>query len=681
MMRVLQVLVSVLTKSLCKMCPLCSAGAQSGRPESHAADRGREPGRGRWSGPLRPPTGGQPAGESEKPAGSIEGDEAVEMVKFNFNVESLELVLYHNDPKQNLRLGELALRLMKASGKILNNGSMEVNTILTSCTLDDVRSGVDRVTSRMVGLKEENGHQAMIDVTFRQDPAERELVAVLQKLYLCVSVEFLMAVADFFLQALPQNPAAATLAAPSDKLPLRRNQKICPVSAASAVKTLLRVVIVDPEVVFVANLMNADAPALMASFQGDFNLLVEEDSTQKMRANLRDLKVLACPFIQSKEKKAVTTAEQSQESKADVSNLWSTMNVYNCNFWFLGVDQATEITESYKESDGSNEGETFTAQVKVVQVTLESGLGHRTVPLLLAESSFSGKAKNWSSLLQLKADMTLEVNYFNEVHAVWEPLIERVDSGRRRWNLELEVMLNTVFYPRIKKNPVMDKSPVHGDDFLFLPEPQSAISISSKDTLNITVSKCSLNVFQKLAECHLDTVRSPTSLWINPVDVSATSEVRCYRRRCQNLQSIGTAEPEKEFHVDLDAYRCQLFVRPAGALDGLYGSSSSCVAWKEQVHCSSEVQSVLQCPASDSNLLPLMVSTLAVPDDLQYITSHGEEDWDPAYVIHLHPVAALSNLLPYTVSYIMEVLQNAKYYVYTTIKALVLSCIHHPSTR
>lgn len=42
-------------------------------------------------------------------------------------------------------------------------------------------------------------------------------------------------------------------------------------------------------------------------------------------------------------------------------------------------------------------------------MTLESGLGHRTVPLLLAESSFSGLAKNWSSLLQLKADMTLEV--------------------------------------------------------------------------------------------------------------------------------------------------------------------------------------------------------------------------------------------------------------------------------
>lgn len=34
-----------------------------------------------------------------------------------------------------------------------------------------------------------------------------------------------------------------------------------------------------------------------------------------------------------------------------------------------------------------------------------------------------------------------QVNYFNETHAVWEPLLERVDGGRRRWNLEFEVKL------------------------------------------------------------------------------------------------------------------------------------------------------------------------------------------------------------------------------------------------
>lgn len=144
---------------------------------------------------------------------------------------------------------------------------------------------------------------------------------------------------------------------------------------------------------------------------------------------------------------------------------------------------------------------------------------------------------------------------------------------------------------------------------------------------------------------------------------------------------MGRAEPETELHIALEAYRwelaallwqrgksretrvlmpsvplrSQLFVRPAGCLDGQFGPSSSCVPWKEQVHSTSEVHSLLQCPASQGGLLPLMVNTLAVPDNLQHIASHGEEDWDPAYVIHLHPVATLRNYLPYTVRYMMEV--------------------------
>ncbi|XP_064870442.1 intermembrane lipid transfer protein VPS13C-like, partial [Oncorhynchus nerka] len=317
----------------------------------------------------------------------------------------------------------------------------------------------------------------------------------------------------------------------------------------SSPRTKLRAVILDPEVVFVANLMRADAPALVASFQCDFSLMLEPGGGpgapgggQSMTANLRELKVLACPFIRTNETKVVTTVlrpcsvfletkthpnqplsgcvtveeviikispvilntvmtitaamtakpkdEAAEEEKTEVGNLWSTMNIYACNYWFLGVDSASEVTESFSDQDGRNFGESFKVDVKVIQVTMESGLGHRTVPLLLAESSLSGTAKNWSSLLYLCSDMTLEVNYFNETHAVWEPLIERVEDGKRRWNLKLEM----------KNNPVQDKSPVPGDDFVVLPEPRTAINICSKDTMNITVSKCCLNVLTNLAK-------------------------------------------------------------------------------------------------------------------------------------------------------------------------------------
>uniref|UniRef100_A0A8C9TBJ3 Vacuolar protein sorting 13 homolog C n=1 Tax=Scleropages formosus TaxID=113540 RepID=A0A8C9TBJ3_SCLFO len=719
--------------------------------------------------------------------------------------------------QESLCLGELTLRLMKASGKMFSNGALEVSTILTACTLDDMRTGIQRVTSRMLGKRLEDSPDAMIDITYSQSDSERTVVAVLQKLYLCASVEFLMAVTDFFIQALPQSPGG--LPDKAGQLPLKQisEPKSSPEPKASTVPIL------DPEVVFVANLMKADAPAMVASFQCDF-CLESEDSTQKMRANLRELKVLACPFIRNKNDKAVTTVREcfwlasshenlqnvlmlegnpflillqispvilntvmtilaamkpkpkeveSVEETSDVTKLWSVMNIYESNFWFLGVDTASEITENFSEQDNSNAGETFAVDVKVVQVTLESGMGHYTVPLLLAESSLTGMARNWSSLLNVSADMTLEVNYFNEAHAVWEPLIERVDDGNRRWNLKLE----------LKNSPIQDRSPVPGDDFIMLPDPQTAVSICSKDTMNITISKCCLSVFTNLAKAFSEGTAStfdhslkekapfsirnalgvplfvqhsanlrlvgppsggrrheiavgqsvdlehsifePSSrgklsalqrqdsclfnLSLIPTGYSEITNIpvdkpgrRLYNVHGPNLQEtvsvlvqidategnkvitarsplqiknhfsvpftilkyctssrslvpIGVAEPEKECHVALDSYRySQLFLQPVGHLRGQYRESTTCISWKEHVHETSEVHSVLYCPASESNFLPLVVSTLAVPDDLCFISSHGEQDWDPAYIINLHPPVTLRNLLPYSIRYLLE---------------------------
>lgn len=64
--------------------------------------------------------------------------------------------------------------------------------------------------------------------------------------------------------------------------------------------------IMDPEIVFVANLKNANAPALVASFQCDFSLSTGP-LTQRMTAQVHDLKVLACPFIRKKGEKNITT--------------------------------------------------------------------------------------------------------------------------------------------------------------------------------------------------------------------------------------------------------------------------------------------------------------------------------------------------------------------------------------
>ncbi|KAF6715265.1 Vacuolar protein sorting-associated protein 13C [Oryzias melastigma] len=150
--------------------------------------------------------------ESEKPNDCSEEEEALGTVKFSLSIESLGLILYSNDPEQPLeqqhqqerRLGELTLHLLRVSGNIQSNRNLEVSIILTNCTLDDLRAGMERVTTRMVRRRQEDSSEPMIDVTYRQAPAEKELVLILQKLYLCASVEFLMAVTDSSFKLCPK---------------------------------------------------------------------------------------------------------------------------------------------------------------------------------------------------------------------------------------------------------------------------------------------------------------------------------------------------------------------------------------------------------------------------------------------------------------------------------------------
>uniref|UniRef100_A0A8C0HTI9 Vacuolar protein sorting 13 homolog C n=1 Tax=Balaenoptera musculus TaxID=9771 RepID=A0A8C0HTI9_BALMU len=752
-------------------------------------------------------------------------------LQFDFHFESLSIILYNNDPSQesklsfhndSFRLGELRLHLMASSGKMFKDGSMNVNIKLKTCTLDDLREGIERATSRMIDKKNgQDNNSSMIDISYTQDKNGSHVDAVLDKLYVCASVEFLMTVADFFIKAVPQSPENM---AKESQIPLRQTAlaKIKMEKDDSVRPNMtLNAKITDPEVVFVANLTKADAPALTASFRCNLCLSTSK-LEQMMKASVRDLKVLACPFLREKRGENITTVlqpcslfmkkctwasgkedinieveefiikispiilntvmtimaalspktkeDESKDISKETEHIWGVKSISDYNSWFLGVDMATEITENFRDIENPVIEENCAVVVQSVQVTLECGLGHRTVPLLLAESKFSGNVKNWTSLMAASADMTLEVHYYNETHAVWEPLIERVE-GKRPWNLRLAV----------KKNPVQDKSLMPGDYFILLPEPETEIDISSGDTMNITISKSCLNVFSNLAKgfsegtastfdyslkdrapftvtnsvgvpikvqpnhnlrvmgsleksdvCDVDAgqkleleyasmepscqgklstlSRQESSLFSltfaphgytevtkvpvarpgrrlynvwNPnashsdslvVQIDATEGNKVitlrsplqiknhfsiafiiykYVKNVKLLERIGVARPEEEFHVPLDSYRCQLFIQPAGILENQYKESTTYISWREELHRSKEIRCMLQCPSTEVNFLPLIVNTIAVPDELSYICTQ-RKDWDPAYIIHLYPTVTLRNFLPYSLRYLLE---------------------------
>ncbi|NWI85207.1 VP13C protein, partial [Pitta sordida] len=749
-------------------------------------------------------------------------------LEFDFHFESLSVILYNSDRNEEslvsvhsdkLCLGELCLHLMASSGHMFSDGSMDINVRLKACTLDDLREGIQNVTARMIEKKDDTDDSSMIDVSYKQDRNGTEVVAVLDKLYICASMEFLLAVADFFINSMPASSAqqsaqfqlkqvASGKTKPETELSVRPNMTV-------------KAVIMDPEIVFVANLTKADAPALKVSFQCDFSL-TSGKPVQRMTAQVQGFKVLACAFLKEKQDKNVTTVlrpcslvmenmvhdsglqtvavtieeltikispiilntvmtimaaikpktkEEDSRGATEVSeNLWQVKPVDECNAWFLGVDVATEATETFRDREHIVKQERFDVIVKSVQMTLECGLGHRTVPLLLVESAFSGVLKNWSSLMEVTADTSLEIHYYNETYAVWEPLIERIEGGKKQWNLQLEM----------KTNPVQERSLMPGDDFIVIPEPQTAINISSKDTMNITISKCCLAVFSNLAKAFSEATAStfdysfketapfivknalglslkvlPSSNFrtvgsvgkenMNEIEIGQSMELeysvfeapqrgklsalyrqessvfslnlelegykealsipiakpgrRLYKTRnlCGHsdsvvvqidasegnkvvtvrsslqiknhfsipfmiyklakgsrvLEPIGISKPEEEFHVPLHSYRCHLYVRPTGVFEGQFKESTTYIAWREELHRSNEVKCLLQCPATETNFLPLIISSTAVPDELNFISAYGEE-WDPAYIIHLHPTLTVRNLLPYSLVYLLE---------------------------
>lgn len=120
------------------------------------------------------------------------------------------------------------------------------------------------------------------------------------------------------------------------------------------------------------------------------------------------------------------------------------------------------------------------------------------------------------------------------------------------------------------------------------------------------------------------------------------------------------------YHYLFSSHRCHLYVRPTGMFEGQFKESTTYIAWREELHRSNEVKCLLQCPAIETNFLPLIISSTAIPDELNFISTYGEE-WDPAYIIHLHPTLTVRNLLPYSLRYLLEV----SYFMVLFVKPLL----------
>lgn len=100
-------------------------------------------------------------------------------------------------------------------------------------------------------------------------------------------------------------------------------------------------------------------------------------------------------------------AETPEELESPVPpDIWERRDWRDLKLWFLeeeGEEDAQSVVPLIPK------GESLQLRISSICLTLEAGVGHRTVPMLLAKSSFHGDVKNWSTLINLQCHLNMEV--------------------------------------------------------------------------------------------------------------------------------------------------------------------------------------------------------------------------------------------------------------------------------
>ena len=205
---------------------------------------------------------------------------------------------------------------------------------------------------------------------------------------------------------------------------------------------------------------------------------------------------------QSSGSEGTVTHSGQQLSYTSFHNLWASREIHDDQFWFLRrannwVVPLSDDQGNADEAALSRMDELMTLALPSIVVMLKEGAGQRTIPQLMATFSAEVEVKNWSSRMGVVGSIDLEVGYYNEKLAVWEPLIEHLDGqadDARRWKLNFDMQMcddNATDYG--------EETQESGEPVVMLPS-KMTVNFRSSDTLQMTLTLTSLDVLSDLSK-------------------------------------------------------------------------------------------------------------------------------------------------------------------------------------
>ncbi|XP_068984481.1 intermembrane lipid transfer protein Vps13 isoform X1 [Bombus flavifrons] len=462
-------------------------------------------------------------------------------------------------------LAKFCLTHFALKGRIFADGLMATSILLMNCTLDDIRQNrqgsLTRIMERTTAVpsmddieKESKPVRSMLDMTIRQSSNDMFVDIRVFSFSIIVSLDYLMKVKDFFTT---DEPSTSKTVQPKNynESAVKKKQTVSPTKKMFTVNVHIE----KPDIILLEDMDDINSNCIILNTELLLKVRIM-DEHQVIAGTIKDLSILAGIYNTAKRSdwiyqvlrpcsisvagstpegkglhidicctdihlsvspgvieilnKVVHTATKTQEQDQEViiternyEGLWVVTPFEENDFWFLKTEVGVEAIEDIVYSDDEDttvyKPELAIISAPTILLTLEAGIGNKTLPMLLLHIGFESNISDWSTkTMNMECTMSVIMAYYNSCLALWEPLIEPIEGIRNEkrvstpWELKVKIQFNDVSPDSRGASAASPTSDSETEELHQIPK--MSIDIISTENLEITVTKTCLDVLQQL---------------------------------------------------------------------------------------------------------------------------------------------------------------------------------------
>ncbi|EAT37516.1 AAEL010508-PA [Aedes aegypti] len=488
-------------------------------------------------------------------------------LKFSFQIDSINIKMF-TAPDQGLAGFEVYY--LSLQGKKLTDGSLNTAIILCDIRLDDIRPNRENMLTRMMERRSNNPKisfasgsddeetaalmapiHSMIDITFNMKENDMFADVKVSSFNLILSVDFLLKLQQFLQPEELVEQKALQAAEEQARRERKSSTSIgklisCALRKSEVGLMEINIKIEQPDIILVEQMDDINCHALILNNEISLNVrLIGEHQVIKgelnnfclyyaefnperrndtkhfviypcsislngstpegkglhLSLNSTDIKISVSPAVIELMNNALQTLTANEQAKLDetqapedYSRLWDIKGYDPDDFWFIRPELAEDALslESLRTIDIKEEK--CMVEVPSISLIIETGLGINTIPMLFIETSMQAEVSNWSSDMNISSSLRLSMSCYNQALALWEYVIEPNEVEQPNgaienvpWELTFELEVD------------------HHEDRSR--DPTTKINIASRDSLEMTVSKTCLDVFQNLGKAFSEAIK------------------------------------------------------------------------------------------------------------------------------------------------------------------------------